>query len=237
MKKATSVIVMALVLAAGATELRAASPTPGLYFSTDLGGAILMGRGSQSWVAPLNANDGQGDVFNSQSWNGTTLGTQWELKCGVSPSPQTVVDNRIAGTGTIVFTTDFAGGTFWFSKFGPWGDGVNDWVGIINNTQNIVTVQYVNNVPVAARANINTSGYFTNSTSNCALTFAISNAVGVSDTDAAAFPSDYPALMESDCNPTRLYGSWANVKDIAMQIDCVVPTLITTWSSIKTFHR
>ena len=96
------------------------------------------------------------------------------MKCGVSPSPQTVVDNRVAGTGTVVFTTNFAGGSFWFSKNGPWGDGVTDWVGTITNTQNIVTVQYVNNIPVAARANINTAGTFTNSPSGCALIFAIS---------------------------------------------------------------
>lgn len=215
----------------------AASPTPGVFLSTDLGGAVLMGRGSQSWSAPLNANQGLGDVFNSQSWDGALLGTQWIMSCGVSPAAQTIVDNRIAGTGTVVFTTNFIGGTFWLSRTGPWGDGVNDWTGVLNTTQNIVTLQYVNFIPVQARANVNTSGYFTNTTSNCALTFAISNGVGLGDTDGGPFPANYPALLDVGCGATRTFGSWGDIKDIALQIDCVVPTEVSTWSAVKAQYR
>jgi hypothetical protein len=207
-----------------------AAPVAGTYTSTDLGGSLLTGRGSQSWAAPLNANNGVGDVFNSLSWDGATLGTQWGFSCGIQTSPQGVVDNRVAGTGTVVFTNNFVGGTFYLNP-GPWGDGT----GTINATQVIATVQYVSFTPVASVVNINNSGEFDNS--DCVLTFTIANGVGGGDTDAAPFPANYPALLDPSCAPTRTNGSWGDVRTITMRIDCPVPATQKTWGSLKSLYR
>jgi hypothetical protein len=207
-----------------------AAPVAGTYTSTDLGGSLLTGRGSQSWVAPLNANNGVGDVYNSLSWDGLLLGTQWGFSCGIQPNAQGVVDNRVAGTGTVVFTNNFVGGTFYLNP-GPWGSGT----GTINNTQVVATVQYVSFQPVAAVVNINNSGQFDNS--NCILRFSIANAIGRGDTDGGPFPANYPALIDPACAATRSNGSWGDVITITMRIDCPVPTTPKTWGSLKSLYR
>jgi hypothetical protein len=229
MKTSRSLFLSAVATLAFAGAASAA-PVAGTYTSTDLGGSLLLGRASQSWVAPLNAAQGAGDVFNSLSWNGTALGTQWGISCGLQPGPQTVQDNRVAGTGTVVFTNTFLGGNFYLNP-GPWGDGT----GTLNTTSNVVTVQYVNNVPVASVANIHTSGQFTGS--NCTLTFVLANGNGLGDTDMMPFPADFPALLDPNCNPTRTNGSWGEVRTITMRIDCPVPTQQSSWGNVKSIYR
>ena len=108
MAKSVIALVVGISLSLPVAAL-AAAPTPGVYNSTDLGGLVLVGRGSQSWTAPANAAHGNGDVFHSQSWDGSTLATQWHFECGISSAAQTVADHRVGGTGTVVFTTTFAG--------------------------------------------------------------------------------------------------------------------------------
>ncbi|MGH7724623.1 MAG: hypothetical protein ACREOU_04270 [Candidatus Eiseniibacteriota bacterium] len=217
--------------ALGVSSVAFAVPVPGIYSSTDLGGALLTGRASQSWTAPLNAAQGLNDVFNSQSWNGAALGTQWAFSCGVQPAAQGVVDNRDgSGTGTVVFTNSFSGGNFYLNP-GPWGDGT----GTLNSTVEIVTVVYVGFVPQASVVNINSSGQFNGS--NCLLTFAIANGNGLGDTDILPFPAGFPPLIDTACAPTRLYGSWGEVRTITMRIDCPVPTNGKTWGALKAIYR
>lgn len=222
-----SAIVCAALAAAGVAS---AAPVAGVYTSTDLGGSLLLGRASQSWTAPLNAAQGLGDVFNSQSWDGSTLGTQWGFACGVQNAQQGVVDNRVNGTGTVVFTNTFSGGNFYLNP-GPWGDGS----GTLNTTVEIVTVQYVNFAPAASVVNINSSGQFTGS--NCLLTFTIANGNGLGDTDVLPFPADFPSLIDTNCNSTRLYGSWGEVRTITLRIDCPVPATQSSWGAVKATYR
>jgi hypothetical protein len=226
----------AAIVALAAGTAFAAQPAPGTYHSTDLGGQVLLGRGTQSWAAPLNANMGNLDVFNSMSWDGATLGTQWTFGCGVQNGPQSVQDNRdLSGTGSVVFTNVFNGGTFFLSMNGPWGDGLNDLTGTVLTTQSIVTVVYVNNVPVQSRLNVDSSGLFDGS--DCVLRYVISNGIGGGDTDLLPKPANYPAFLDPNCNPTRQYGSWGDIQQISMLIDCPVPVRESTWGTIKTLYR
>lgn len=210
-----------------------ASPVIGTYRSVDLGGALYTGHASQSWSAAANGANGAGDVYHAQSWDGASLGTQWALTCGIQGAPQLVQDNRVAGTGTVVYTNSFAGGSFYLNN-GPWCSSLS-CVGSLNQTVEVVTVQYVSNIPAAAVININTSGTFTGT--NCNLTFAIANGVGLGDTDAGPKPATYPAFLETDCNPTRVYGSWGDIITITARIDCPVPVRQSTWGAIKASYR
>lgn len=235
MKKTAIALALGFTMTLAAVA-HAAAPAPGVYNSIDIGGAVQMGRGSQSWALPLNGANGNGDVFNYQSWNGSVLGAQWILSCGLSTTNQTRVDNRNGvGTGTVVYTTYFSGGSFFLSKNGPWGDGINDLTGVLLNTSATLTIQYVAFNPTARRGDLNTSGYFNGS--HCDLTFYIANTFGGNDTDHVGFPANYPALLDPNCGPTRTNGNWTDIKDITIQIDCVVPAQPTTWSGVKSLYR
>jgi hypothetical protein len=86
-----------------------------------MGGQILTGRTS-TWRPGVNS--GLPHVLHAQSWDGANLGTQWDINCATETTAFGVVDNRVAGNGTMVYTSTFNGGTFNFYAGGfPWGDG------------------------------------------------------------------------------------------------------------------
>lgn len=148
-------------------------------------------------------------------------------------SPWTTADNRDSlGTGTVVVSMNYTGGTYWLSKNGPWGDGVNDWTGTLRTTSRSITYQYVNYVLITGREDIQSSGVFDGI--NCALTFAIAN--GVYRGTTGILPANYPALLDPDCSSTRTAGTWGDVKDLTLLIDCVVPAQITSWGNLKAIY-
>jgi hypothetical protein len=211
--------------------LAQAAPVTGLFTSTDLGGQILLGRAS-TWRSGVNS--GLPHVLHAQSWDGTTLGTQWDISCATETSAFSVVDNRVGGNGTVVYTSTFNGGTFNFYAGGfPWGDGT----GTLLTTTTITTVRYLNSLPVASVVNVDTSGDFIN---GCLLTFAIANAAGVGETPYASIPATYPLFLDATCNPaspSAQFGTWGNVMTITMHINCEVAEETTSWGSIKSLYR
>jgi len=206
-----------------------------IYTSTDLGGVLLTGRAS-TWRPGVNS--GLPHVLHAQSWNGSALGTQWEFNCPTETVNFSVQDNRVNGTGTIVYTSVFNGGTFTFFAGGwPWGNGG----GTLGATMLITTVQYVNYVPRASVVNGNSSGVFSD---GCNLTFIIANGVGVGETNslypAMLKPADYPTFLDGTCGlapPGQQYGSWGTVITITLEIECPVPTAPSTWGEIKVVYR
>jgi hypothetical protein len=228
-----------LALTVPATRPAAADPVTGIYSSTDLGGQLLTGRVS-TWRPGINS--GIPHVMHGQSWDGATLGTQWELSCAVENANFTVQDNRVGGVGTIVYTSTFVGGTFTlFPGAWPWGDGT----ATLNTTTVITTVQHImingNSTPVAAVANGNTSGSFPN---GCALVFAIGNGVGVGETTslnpAITKPANYPTFQDATCapaGPAVQYGTWGNAITITMGIQCPTPADESSWGRVKSLYR
>lgn len=211
-----------------------AAPVNGTYTSTDLGGQLLTGRAS---VNRTGVNSGLPHVLHAQSWDpgSSSLGTQWSFDCAVETAPFGVVDNRNgAGTGTVVYTSVFNGGTFTFYAGGwPWGDGT----GTLGQTTIISTVQFVNNIPVASVINGNTSGMFVG---GCNLTFAIANGNGVGETPYASKPADYPVFLDGSCAPAsaaQQFGTWGTVITMTMNIDCATDSHKSTWGAIKTLYR
>jgi hypothetical protein len=222
-----------LALVGGTTNPAQADPVPGLYTSTDLGGQLLTGRASV-WRPTINS--GFPKVLHGQSWNGGTLGTQWDVSCAIETTGNPPVDNRdMNGTGTVVYTQVFQGGTLTLYAGGwPWGDGV----ATLGTTTLTSTVQFVNNVPVASVVNGNTSGEFTN---GCNLVFAIGNGAGVGETTslnpAITKPATYPAFLDGTCalaGPTVQFGTWGTTLTQTMAIDCgPVPVEPSSWSGLK----
>jgi hypothetical protein len=227
-KLLTMATLIALVLL---PVLAQAAPVTGLFTSTDLGGQLLTGRAS-TWRSGINS--GLPHVLHAQSWDGTTLGAQWDISCATESIAFSVVDNRVGGTGTVVYTSKFNGGTFNFYAGGfPWGDGT----GTLLTTTMITTVQYVGGTAYASVINGNTSGDFLN---GCLLTFAIANGTGVGETPYVSIPATYPLFLDGTCNPassSAQFGAWGNVMTITMHINCEVAEETTSWGSIKGLYR
>ena len=230
MKKTLTTLLSLLCVSSAAM----AAPVAGTYTTTDLGGQLLTGRAS-TWRPTVNS--GFPKVLHAQSWNGSILGTQWELRCAVENvglAPNVSGYNAVTGTGVIIYTQNFTGGQFeLFNTGGAWGDGVAN----LNTTTVVSTVQFVNFNPVASVVNANTSGDFGG---GCTLTFAISNGVGVCETPFCVKPADYPTFLDGSCSaaaPSAQFGTWGNTLTSTMRIDCVVPTSSSTWGSLKSMYR
>lgn len=208
------------------------APLAGTYKSADLGGAMLLGRVSQSWVMPNNTSQGQNDVIHLQSWDGAAPGTQWGFSCGVQPGPQTVQDDRVSGTGVVTVTNTFTGGTFYLNP-GPWGNGT----GTMGPAAMITVVSwfYIDFQIAGVSQNIDLTGVFDNSDCELALTSANGNVLG--DTGFLPFPAGFPGLLDAACGPTRVHGSWGEVPRITMQIGCTVSAERALWGRVKTIYR
>lgn len=215
--------------------LAQADPVTGTYTSTDLGGQLLTGRAS-TWRPGVNS--GLPHVLHAQSWDGTSLGTQWELSCAIENSAFSIVDNRVGGNGAIIYSSTFDGGTMTFFAGGwPWGDGVAN----LGTTTMVTTVQYLMiggvSTPVASVVNGNTSGEFTN---GCLLSFAIANGTGVGETPFLSIPPTYPAFLDGTCapaSPSAQFGTWGNVITITMHVNCTVADEPTSWGAVKGLFR
>ena len=212
-----------------------AGPNGGIYNSTDMGGVFLTGRAS-TWRPGVNS--GLPHVIHAQSWNGSALGTQWDISCAIENVNFTTQDNRIGGVGTVVYTSTFHGGTLTLYAGGwPWGDGV----ATLGTTTMYTIVQYVLiggvSTPVASVVNGNTSGNFAG---GCTLTFMIGNGSGVGETPYFTKPADYPVFLDGTCGPAASnlqYGTWGTVITITLGIYCPVGTEESTWGIIKSLYN
>jgi len=211
-----------------------------VYKSTDLGGQMLVGRFSESWVDP--GSHGQvGNTIDAESFDPTFgLGSQWKLYCASIALPPTVIgDTRVNGTGEVSYRTQYAGGIFWISKNGPWGDGTVDYTGTIDNFIVTATYMYVNDQVLGIRANVTTRGSFDNY-SGC-FEYTIDNTAFYGDTDTSGpLPVGFPGFMDSGCQTgTRTRGGWGSVTEIALRVlgNCTVPTQDSTWGAVKSLYQ
>ncbi|HEX6791852.1 MAG TPA: hypothetical protein VF247_11130, partial [Candidatus Krumholzibacteria bacterium] len=187
MMKRVFIVVITLVMVA-LPVLVDAAPVTGTYYSAFRGGNVMLGRAS---VSRQFVNSGNPKIFNGQSWNGSMLGTQWEIQCGVettSTPPDYSLYNPVTGTGFITYHQTFTGGTFtlYTDASVGWGSGS----GTLNTTSAVSQVYLVNFVPVSSSFTAFTSGLFIES--QCRLDFAMSNGFGVGETPYAAKPATYP---------------------------------------------
>ncbi len=229
-------LVLSVILILGLAQAAAAGPPlPGIYKSTDLGGTILLGRGSESW--PATGSGGQiGNTQHGASWDGSTLGTQWEVICpAISSPPQAIADTRDAnGNGEVTYKTYYAGGQVILNGPGEaWDGGDASYTATISTYVDITTYTFDNWQPVGSVTSVNVQatvdGY-----PNC-IEFAIGNSVGLGTTDYFAFPANYPCLLDPNtCGCDRDRGGWGDVTAITMVLSgCEVPVEETTWGSIK----
>jgi hypothetical protein len=235
MKLAT--IVLAASCAALLPITAFAAPVSGVYTSPSRGGHVLVGRVAVSRQFP---NSGNPKIFNGQSWNGTALSTQWEIKCGVeltSVPPDSSLFNKVTQTGTITYHQTFAGGTFTLFADPTVGWSVGASPGTLNTTSVVSQVYYSGGIPAASSFTAVTTGLFSN---GCALRFAMSNGFGAGETPFLTKPATYPAFLALNCSladGSHQFGTWGDTNDIIVNIDCTTPAGPTTWGKIRSIYR
>jgi hypothetical protein len=211
----------------------AGAPTTGTYLSTDVGGSMLVGRFSESFVTP--AGPGQiGNTIHAQSYDGA-LGTQWSLGCvSIAQAPTMISDTRdLSGTGLVTYETVYDEGTFFLAGSGPWGDGSEDYTGVIFTFVNTSTHEYIGGQLTQVVSNVVISGIF-DGYADC-MDFIISNSFTVGTTPDAGAPADYPEFMDPNCGFTPMAGAWGVVPTIRLTIrgDCTVEETEASFGTLK----
>jgi hypothetical protein len=230
--------VLVLVLASAAY---ASAPTIGVYLSLTQGGPVLDGHFSESWMGTGGA--GQiGNTINAQSWDMTLgLGTEWKFYCPSIAIAPVIIEDTVdgSGTGDRVYQTEYAGGMFWLSANGPWGDGSENYSGMLDLFSVETTYKFVGGTLLGIRSNVTMSGHFLGY-DNC-LNYVITNASQFGDTDAnGPLPAAFPPFLDSNCQDNVITrGAWGDVTHIAMQITgpCIVKTQDTTWGEVKALYK
>ena len=237
--KTALVIIFALFLIAPLLAI-AGPPADGIYTSTDLGGQVLLGRYSESWEVPGDRLE-TGNTANKRSWDGASLGTQWELYCTRIAAPPMLITDTVDGNGNGFreWRVVYVAGDLVLDGNGPWGDGSEpSYQANLHAYQEIKTFQYTNHQIVQSISNVSLQAGFKDFDETC-VTISILNQEELGTTDTASLPPDYPAfLMPITCDPTRTLGSWGEVDEITLIITgCTVPTKEATWGEIKSLYE
>ena len=126
-------VLMLLVLFTGTSYAEA--PLNGDYQSTDLGGPLLLGRYTEGWAGGGGALD-PGTTLNAESWDGSTLGTQWKYWCSTSESDAVLLTDNVntSGNGNRTYMKTFVGDYIWLSGTGPWANGDPEYLGTIEES-------------------------------------------------------------------------------------------------------
>lgn len=210
----------------------AGAPAAGTYTSTDIGGLMLNGRFSESFAG---GGPGQiGNTIHAQSFDGANLGTQWDLGCvSIEADPTITGDTRDTnGTGNVTYVTDYDDGTFFLERNGPWGDGTEDYTGVIFTFQNTSTHQYFEHNLIAIVSNVTIYGMF-DGYADC-MEFVISNSATLGSYPAD-LPAGFPAYMDPFCGFTPQAGGWGTVPTITLTItgNCSVENETNSFGTLK----
>lgn len=217
----------------------AAAPLNGVYKSETIGGPMYEGTGTESWAAPAGWVQ-VGNVINLASLKAGVLASQWYLSCPTTTAAPTLIFNNVNvnGTGTRIYAVNYAGGTFWLSGGGPWGNGDPSYLAAVDTYSETIVLSYLNWVVTGANMTISAvNGHFLGYPETC-FSFGIGDKVLRGYTDTGVKPATYPDFLAPDCNPTRVYGHWDDVEDLTLTIlGCQVPAQTSTWGEVKALYR
>jgi hypothetical protein len=235
--KAVIVVLLSIVVAVPAL---AGPPVNGTYKSTDIGGPMLTGRYSELWFGgPLVVNN----TLNEQSWDGTTLGTQWHWYCPWITSSVLLVNTvNLAGNGQKIWRVTYTGGYCWLQGPGaPWDGGDASYTANIDTWIAIVTETYSAFVEVGTVRNHNASATFVGYNDEC-MALSVTNIEKLGDTNDGPLPADYPNFWNwFTCTDvgTAGPGEWGDIDGITFSITgCeTVGTQEATWGAVKSLYR
>lgn len=237
----SGIVLIAFLILLGAGASVAGPPLDGNYQSTDLGGSVLLGRYTEAWDAGGGALS-TGTTLNAESWNpaGPALGTQWRYWCSTELAPAVLLVNNVnptTGNGNRTYMKTFSGGYIWLDGAGPWANGDPNYPGTIDTYSEFETITYSNWVPIAAVTNVQATAHFDLYPEQC-MTFYIGNGSRVATTALGnPVPPNYPGLLDTNCNATRVEGAFWDFFTITLGItDCTSPVEEKTWGAVKSIY-
>lgn len=236
--KAVLVVLLSIVVAVPAF---AGAPQNGTWTSVDIGGPMLAGRYSESWLPAKLSNN---NTLNEKSWDGSTLGGQWWWYCPWITGAPTLLFNNVngAGNGIKIWRATYTGGYCWLNGPGePWDGGDPSYLANINTWTGIITETYQNFQEVGTVRNHNATASFVGYNAEC-MSLRIENAEKLSDTTHGPLPANFPDFWNwAPCASigTAGPGEWGDVDSITFSItDCqAVATEPTTWGKVKSMYR
>ena len=202
--RTSRIVAVSAVLAMMAATVSAA-PIEGTYTSPD----VLDAR----WTESNTGGDDSavGDEIDAESWDGSTLGTQWVLDEAVVAS-EVLLDDTTSGSLRIIQDRrTYSGGVLTLKNDTTlWSGDVADGdylVDVTNFTQSTVTTLY-NGTVISTTGTLSMQGTFQNFPD-----YSINYLVATSETEGegTAAPAGYPAL-------TAANGLWGSATDVTLEI-------------------
>ncbi len=243
MRKLFTLVAACALISVTAGLALAQPPVDGTYKTTN--GDFLEGRSSTSW-ATMTGRLMPGNVLNIESFDGTSLGTQWRVYCMQAINVTLIADLTFGtGTGSKIYQITYVGGVVELDGSGPWGGGAPLYTGVVDSYTELRTIQYLMGNVTGANSNHSVSGHITGFPAGC-IALAVGNGVLIGDTDPNMIPgtdtnvkpADYPAFLDPTCAATGTYGRWGNVGDITLTVSgCLVPVEEKTWGGVKKLYE
>jgi hypothetical protein len=222
-----------------AVPVLAGAPADGTYKSSDIGGLMYPGRYSESWFPTKLSVD---NTLHEQSWDGATLGTQWQWYCPWVVNAPTLLVNTVngSGNGQKIWTVTYTGGTCWLDGGGPWAGGDPTYTASILTWTAVVTETYSNFVEVGTVRTHAASAQFNNYPDGC-MSLQIENTEKIGDTDSGPLPAGYPNFWYwAPCADigTAGPGEWGDVDSITFTIQgCTIATEQKSWGAVKSLYK
>lgn len=234
MRNAILVSILTVVLAVGAATVYAGPPVNGTFKSTN--GDFHEGREASSWPGG-NGFLSTGNVLHAESWDGSTLGTDWKVLCPVVIDVQLIADLVFGGNGQRIYLITYSGGYVELGGVGtPWAGGDPSYTGVIDTYVETRTIQYVNNVQVGSVSNHSVSAHIQGYTSSC-VAFGIGNGVWLGSSPTPK-PANYPDYSDTSCNPGPTNGHFGNITDLTITVQgCALSTQNSTWGAVKSLYK
>lgn len=189
-----------------------AAPIVGHYESASLEGSVLDGRSSDGFAGGFPPNPG--DENQAASWDGSTLGTQWELTGAVLDTITLVYDIPLSsGARTVGYDISYVDAVLTLTDGGPWdGDaGTVDYTANLTEYSMLLQIWYdSNDVITEATASISFEGDFA---SFGGYRITDGSASGVLRGMGTTPPADYP-VWDSQFPA----GAWGVVNNIRFDI-------------------
>ncbi len=225
-------LAIALVITTLAIPAFAGPPLNGTYKSSL--GDFDEGRESTSWLGGGFLSTG--NVLHAQSWDGSTLGGDWEILCPQVVTVTLLVDMVSGGNGQRIYRIDYAGGFLKLGGAGPWAGGDLSYFGPLDTCVEIRTIIFADDVKVGSVSDHSVSGHFNGYSQTC-LTVAIGNGVWLGESPTVT-PANYPTNNDTSCNPTASSGHFGDITDLTLSITgCSLSAQSATWGSVKAMYR
>ena len=231
-------VVAAMVCMAHGTAAFAQAPSLGNYTSTDIGGTLLTGRFSESWVGA--GGHGQiGNTVNIESWDKKSLGGQWKLWCATLAAPPQVIEDSVdeKGNGYRVWMASYVGGYLWLSESGPWNGGsANGYTGVVDTYTSYLRIRYEKDVAAEITCEISATGHLQEHPEIC-FTFDASCRIYGDTAKDKKIGDNFPPFLDLNCKTVPDEGWWGFVREIHITLTgCVTPVQERTWGAIKSLY-